>query len=98
MITVHGFLLQMDPEVLKELETVAIPEDLQHQEHENICKAGTLGAVRMPVLLAWFAGTGLGTRTGTTSPDIIKKLHMYCIVFRTRRCSQKALWRNPKIR
>lgn len=70
MITVHGFLLQMDPEVLKEPETVAIPEDLQHQEHENICKAGPFGSVRVPVLLSWFAGAGLGAGSGAASPAI----------------------------
>ena len=39
-------------------------------ERENICRAGTSGAARTPVLLSCVAGAGSGSGPGTTPPAI----------------------------
>ena len=42
----------------------------QHLERVSTCRAGASGTARSPVRLAWVAGTGSGTSTGTTPPAI----------------------------
>ena len=39
-------------------------------ERENICRAGSSGSARPPVLLSWIAGTGSGAGAGSSPPAI----------------------------
>ena len=71
LIQDHGIRQLKDLDHRRDMVIVYMQVDQpQHLECVNICKAGTSGAARTPVLLSCIAGAGSGPGAGTAPPAI----------------------------